>query len=205
MIKKLITSLPAKRLMIYIILIGFLPVIFSALFYAKKKKEWEAISEHIMTIHQFSQNKARKQSLNTIVRHVFAEADQFYMENQLESLTFLKKEKETLEQLLKSPTFTGNEAAEKRYAFLTSSSNRFEWVQGSVVSAEGIQQADMLLAHPVEIEAHDLKEILVRIEGSRKLKPQLIITDFKLYKKALSSGNEVFELNMKLIKREFNA
>jgi hypothetical protein len=204
-IKNPLTTLPLNRLLIYLMILGVLPLIFAGFHYAKKKKEWEEVSQQILRIHHISTTAARKQSLNTIVRRIYSEADQFYLENQLETMSFLKKEGETLQQLLKSPTFTGNEAAEKRYAYLTSHANQFEWIQGSVQTVEGIQECDTFLAHPVEIDALDLKEILLRIEGNRKGKPQLIITDFKLNKKALSSGNEVFELNMKLLKREFHS
>jgi hypothetical protein len=205
MFKKLIATLPVNRLLVYVMILGFLPIIFAALYYTKNKNEWDEVAQQILNIHHLSANAARKQSLNTAVRHAYSEADQCYLENQLEPLFFLKKEREALEQLLKGPTFTGNEAAEKRYAFLTSNANHFEWVQGSAQTAEGVQQADLFLSHPVEIDAHDLKEILIRTEGHRKGKPQLIVTDFKLNKKALSSGNEVFELNMKLLKREFHS
>ncbi len=202
-IKKFINSLPVTRLLIYVIVIGFLPIVFAALHYLQKNKEWETVSDRILDINHFSMTAARKQALNTVVRHVYGDSDQFYLENQLEQLSFLKKEKETLEQLLKSPTFTGNEATEKRYAFLNSALNRFKWIQGSIQVAEGIQETDVILSHPVEVDASDLKEIFTRIEGSRKGKPQLIISDFKLNKKEFINGNEVFELNMKLLKREF--
>lgn len=198
-------NLPLKRLLVYLVILGFLPIALALFNYTSKKREWEAVSQQIAQVQRFSETKVRKQFLNTTVRNAFMEADQFYLENHLEPLNFLKKEKETLENLLRSPAFTGNESAEKRFAFLLSKANRLQWVQGSTQAAEGIQEASCLLSHPVEIDAQDLKEILSRIEGNRKGKPQLIITDFKLNKKAHLSGNEVFELNMKLLKREFHA
>jgi len=204
MFKTLIAALPINRLLVYLIILGFLPVIFTTFHYIQKKKEWEAVSQQVLNIHYLSASAARKQSLNTAVRHVYSETDQFYLENHLEPIHFLKKEKETLEQLLKNPTFTGNESAEKRYTFLTSGANQMKFIQGSVQTAERIQEADLILSHPVEIDTHDLKEILMRIEGGRKGKPQLIISDFKLNKKECANGNEVFELHMKLLKREFN-
>ncbi len=65
--------------------------------------------------------------------------------------------------------------------------------------------------HPVEVNVSDLKKILTLIEG-RKIgefetgpqKPQLMILDFKLEKKNIRENNEVFDLNMKLLKREFS-
>jgi hypothetical protein len=203
--KKAKTPLPTRRIVIYLIILGFLPSFFALFHYTSKKKEWEAVSERILSIQHLAETKARKQYLNTIVRNAYLEADQLYLENQLEPISFLKKEKETLEQLLKSPAFTGNEGAEKRYSFLSSKANRFQWVQGSAQVAEGVHEVTCLLSHPVEVDGHDLKEILTRIEGNRKGKPQLLITDFKLNRQIRMSGNEVFELNMKLLKREFHS
>ena len=203
-LKKISSNLPFNRAMIYLVVIGFLPVVFTAFHYAQKKREWDAVSQQISSIHYLSECKARKQYFNTIVRNAYSESDPLYLENQLEPLSFLKKERETLEQLLQSPTFTGNEAAEKRYAHLTSHANRLEFLQGSPQAAEGIQETVCWLSHPVEMDSQDLKEILTRLEGNRKGKPQLLITDFKCHKKTLLSGNEVFELNIKLFKREFH-
>lgn len=204
-LKKLLESLPFNRVMIYLIVLGFLPGVFAAFHYTQKKKAWNAVSEQINAIHYLSETKARKQYFNTIVRNTYTETDPLYLENQLEPLSFLKKERENLEQLLQNPTFTGNEAAEKRYAYLTSHANRLEFLQGSPLASEGIQETVCWLSHPVEIDSYDLKELLARLEGNRKGKPQLLITDFKCQKKILLSGNEVFELNIKLLKREFHS
>ncbi len=204
-LKKLSLNLPFNRALIYLVVIGFLPLVFMVFHYTQKKREWDAVSEQINAIHHLSESKARKQYFNTIVRNAYSESDPLYLENQLEPLSFLKKERETLQQLLQSPTFTGNEAAEKRYAQLTSHANRLEFLQGSPQATEGIQETVCWLSHPVEIDSHDLKEILNRLEGKRKGKPQLLITDFKCHKKTLLSGNEVFELNIKLFKREFHS
>lgn len=200
----LMSSIPFPRLIIYIVILSFLPLLFVGYRYTKKNQEWEAVQTQLLAVRRLSETKARKQYLNTLVRSNYSEADQLYIDNHLESLSFLKKEREALQKLLLNPTFTGNEAAEKRYAFLSSEANRFEFNQGSIQTAEGVQESNLMLAHPVEIDTQDLKEILTRIEGTRKGKPQLIITDLKLHKKAHRTGNEVFELNMKLLKREFS-
>jgi len=188
-----------------LIVLGLLPSLCAAFYYAQKKREWDTVSERIQQVHALSLSKARKQYTNTIVRQVYSDADSTYLENHLEPLSFLKKERETLERLLQNPTFTGNESAEKRYAFLTSRANHLEFIPQNPEVGEGIQEVQLLLSHPVEMDAHDLKEILTRIEGNRKGKPQLLITDFRFNKKTLLGGNEVFEVNLKLLKREFQS
>jgi hypothetical protein len=203
-LQKLFNRIPINRLVTYLILLGFFPTIFATLHFYLKKNEWNDVLEKVGEIHEISETRVRKQYLNTIVRNTYCEVDQFYIENQLESLCFLKKEKERLEQLFQSPTFTGNEAAEKRYALISANANRFAFTQGNAQIAEGIHETACTLSHPVEVDTNDLKEILNRIEGVRKGKPQLIITDFKLNKKSQVNGNEVYELNLKFKKREFH-
>jgi hypothetical protein len=204
-LKVVLAKLPFQRMLIYLIILGLLPSAASALYYTQKKREWDTICQQLQAVHSLSLSKARKQYGNMIVRNAYSEVDQTYLENHLESFSFLKKERETLEQLLQNPTFTGNESAEKRYAFLTSHANRLEFMPANPEVGDGIQESHFWLSHPVEMDAHDLKEILTRIEGNRKGKPQLLITDFKFNKKTLLSGNEVLEVNLKLLKREFHS
>lgn len=203
MMNKLLQSIPFSRLVIYIVLLTLFPVFGIGFLYLKEKNTWNEVAEQILTVHSLSEQKARKQSMNTTVRKKYAKADDFYLDNQVETINFLKKEREALENLVQNPTFTGNELAERRYAFLSGEANRLQFTQGAVQGAEGVQETTVILAHPVEVDNQDLKELLMRVEGNRPKKPQLLITDFKLNKKAHSNGNEVFEVNMKLLKREF--
>ncbi|MCH9628120.1 MAG: hypothetical protein S4CHLAM2_17730 [Chlamydiales bacterium] len=201
--KKMISSIPFSRLVIYLVVLGLLPLFFVGYTYTKQKNEWDFVARRIMSVRSLSEQKARKQSLNTIVRNKFSNTDPFYLDNQVASLSFLKKEREALDNLIQNPSFTGNEAAEKRHAFLSGEANQVQFTEGAVQSGEGVQERMVSLAHPVEVDTHDLKEILTRIEGNRPGKPQLLVSDFKLNKKAHPNGNEVYELSLKLLKREF--
>ncbi|MCC5832183.1 MAG: hypothetical protein JJU12_03980 [Chlamydiales bacterium] len=201
--KKFAHSIPFSRLVLYIVLTGILPLFFTGYLYTREKNEWNAVADRIIEVHNLSEQKARKQSLNKAVRKKYRDADYLYLDNEIEPLLFLKKEREALENLIQTPSFTGNEGAERRYAFLLGEANRLRFTEGSVHSWEGVQETAEIQAHPVEVDTSDLKEILARIEGNRPGKPLLLITDFKLNKKAHPNGNQVFELNLKLLKREF--
>lgn len=203
MFKKLFNSIPLSRLLIYLALLATTPLVLLGMECQKRRAAWGGISERILALHTRAENKARKQSLNNFLRKKYRDANSLYLDHQITSLHFLKKERESLDTLIQNPSFTGSEAAEKRYLFLSGEANRMEFIEGSLQSGEGVQETTEILAHPVEVDTHDLKEILARIEGARPGKPQLLITDFKLNKKTHASGNQVFELNLKLIKREF--
>lgn len=203
MFKKLFNSIPLSRAVIYLALLAAVPLFLFGYAYQKERAAWADLSDQILALHARAENKARKQSLNSCVRKKYSEVDSYYLDHQLASLHFLKKERESLDNLIQNPSFTGSEVAEKRYLFLSGEANRLEFIEGSIQSGEGVQETTEVLAHPVEVDTHDLKEILNRIEGTKPGKPQIIITDFKLNKKTHVSGNQVFELNLKLIKREF--
>lgn len=203
MMARLFSKIPFSRLALYLLIVALLPLVGIGYFYVGQMREWEAVEAKMLSLAQLSQNKARRQYLNMAVRKNFAEVDSLYLENQLEPLSFLKSEREALEKFIQNPAFTGNEAAERRLAFLKSGANKLEWTSSPAQSAEGVQEIAVSLSHPIQVDAQDLKEILTRLEGNRKAKPQLIITDFYLLKKPLKGGQEIFELNLKLLKREF--
>ncbi len=202
--KALLNKIPPNRLIIYLLILGLAPLFFIGYQCTQKCNGWNLIAERLQAVQSAAHTQARKQLINEVVRQTYSNADQFYLENQLEPLCFLKKESDALEKLIQNPSFTGNEAAEKRYHYLSSSSNKLEFAAGTAQSGEEFQESLYHLTHPVEIDAHDIKEILTRIEGKRKTKPQLLITDFKIQKQVHTNGSEVFALTMKLLKREFS-
>ncbi len=200
---KILTTIPLKRLVLYLLILGLVPFVCIGYFYKKEEAAWNRVGERIFAIHSLSLKSAAKQSLNQAIRKKYTSCDDFYLENQVERLSLLKREQDTLRQLIQNPSFTGNEQAEKRFATLTGDANCLKFTEGSRQSGEGIQETTEILARPVEVDTEDLKELLTRIEGDLPAKPQLLITDLKLNRKRHTDGNEVFELSVKLLKREF--
>jgi hypothetical protein len=203
MLKKIKNFIPLKRIVFYLLITGCFPAFFTFYyFYSKKCKlnQWELAVERI---HNAAVVQAKKQAVNQKIRRFYANSESLYLDRQLEKIRFLKKEKEALEQMLRSRTFTGNEAAELRYTFLTGEENRLLFTEFSSQKGEGIIETLLLLAHPVEIDSFDLKDILSYVEGTHSKQPQLLITDFKIARKKKPTTDEVFELNLKILKREY--
>lgn len=205
MIKNLFASIPFQRLVVYFVILALLPFLLVTYGFIKARSDCLEVRKRIDQVRLFALEREQKQAVNQEVRRLYAQADSLYLDQSLEILTFLKKEKDALEQLFQSPTFTGNEAAESRYLFITGEENRIKFSETMNETKEGIQEAVAVFAHPIEIDGTDLKEILTRIEGKRAGQPQLIISDFKLIKKSLPLRSEVYELHLKLLKREFLA
>lgn len=195
-------KIPFSRLLVYLILLGAAPIIFVGTHYAKEKKQLQTVMQSISHISHLGRVKAEKQSTNTSLRKIHEQIDTNYI-TRLEKLSFLEKEKIALETLFDSRSFTSNEGAQKRYAFITGGQNALLFAEKDVQSADHICETLESVVHPVEIDHADLYTILELIEGNQEKKPQLLISDLKLTKLAKADGNEVFEFNCSFIKREF--
>jgi hypothetical protein len=206
----LFKSIPLKRLLVYAILVGLLPLaVVGGLFYLRVEG-LEKIEQTIAHLELLAWQKEKKQSVNKGVQARFVDADHFYIDKHLESLTFLNAEIQNLEDISNHPNFTEDEAIRNRLDFLTGIQNRLHFSEGPLQSNGVFQEVVETAAHAVQIDGSDLKKILTFIEGVSidsltppPGRPQLFFLDFKLDKKALVPSGDVFLLNLKVLKREY--
>ncbi len=133
--------------------------------------------------------------------------DPHYLEKNIETLTFLLPEMKKLETIqLENPD---EQQASKRLQFLKGGNNRLVFSEEQIRSNDVFREIEEMQQHPVEMNEEDLKKLLCLIEGitiwpygPKEKRPQLIIKDFRLSKKELSSQEKVFVVSMQLIKRE---
>lgn len=199
--------------MIYATIIALVPLALVLYLLTGKQNELNNLEETLETIQYQATVKEKKQALNVAVRQHFREADHFYIDKNLETLIFLESELETLQKLSNDKSFEDDERIKRRIEFLTGTgkeSNQMIFSEGIVQSFPLFQETVETLVHPVELNATDLQKILAKIEGVSMggfqpgpNRPQLIITDLKLDKKTISENNEVYQLNLKLLKREY--
>lgn len=204
MIAKLLSFIPLKRLLLYLMILGLLPL-FAALFLLQRN--YEGLNElrtAFGEVQEMSRERRMKEATSLLAAQVYGGADPFYLDHILEPLELLGSERRALAKLIQESSFTGDELIEKRYAHLLSHASRLQFTEGAVATGGGIHETKELLARPVEIDTEDLKIILESIEGKGGNKPQLMITDLRLVRKATPLKNEVFELNLALLKREFS-
>ena len=198
----------------YVILIGLLPLVFVVFLFISQQTSLEELQSSLEYIQHEALVKEKKQALNLAVRQHFHDADHFYIDKQLETLTFLDQETELLQKLSSNNSFANDERIKKRLEFLTGTNgnpgNRLVFSEGVVQKYPLFQETVETLMHPVEIDSKDLQEILAKIEGVKMAaalpgpnRPQLFITEFRLEKKTTNEKNQIFQLNLKLVKREF--
>lgn len=205
MFKKLFAQIPQNRLLVYLLALGLLPVGIVAFDYLIKARALDALSLEVTRLQSEALTKRQSQAGNNLVREHYAACDHFYLERALENLPLLKKEREALEKMVGTSLFSGSDAQESRLAFLKGSENRLRFTEGNIQVGEGIRETIVTLDHPVEIDTDDLREILERVEEKKEGAPQLLIADFTIAKKRGASASEVYELSLKLVKREFGA
>ena len=203
-------SIPQKRLFLYLLLSGLIPIIFAWLTFSSQIESANELENRILTVQSQAYSRENKQSINMAVRNHYSDADHFYIDKNLESLTLLEPEIESLKNMTASPNFNEDENVKRRLEMLTGPSNRLSFTEGVVQSSPAFQEVTETLAHPVEIDTNNLRHILCLIEGTSigscvppPNRPQLLVLDFKIDKKNTSEKNEVYLLNLKLLKREF--
>lgn len=205
----MLSQIPLNRLLLYVVLLGLLLPALSLLYFFSKKNSLESLHNNIQMVHLLATTRERKQAVNIAVRNNFRDADHFYIDKNLETLSFLDPEIEGLQKVLSNKNFPDDENIKKRLEFLTGPTNNMVFTEGVVQSTPQFQEVTESLVHPVEVNEEDLKIILARIEGTAignatpgPNRPQLIILDFKIEKKSILD-NQVYFLNLKLLKREF--
>lgn len=204
------SSIPFNRTILYAMLFFLLPIVFVGMKIFSGIHGINQIGDKIEHVQLVALQQEKKQASNITVINHFKEADHFYIDKNLEVLTFLEPEIEALQKIVQHKNFTDDEVIKKRLEVLTGSGNALRFSEGAIQTHPQFQETTETLIHPVEVNLHDIQKMLALIEGIQigsfmpaQSRPQLVILDFKLEKKKALDKNEVFLLNMKLLKREF--
>jgi CRISPR/Cas system-associated endonuclease/helicase Cas3 len=119
-----------------------------------------------------------------------------------EPLRFLEGELRRLQTVLRD-----DPNLQRRYDYL-STDNQLSFLQESSKSGDLFNEYRLKLKHPVDLDAEDLKKVLTLIEGvstnlysPKKGRPLMIVTDFKLVRKKSPLQEEIYEVDLKLLRR----
>jgi len=203
-------EIPQGRALIYILLLGLIPLLMAAVQFYNKNEALTALDNTLEEVQHEALVREKRQALNMIVRNHFRDADHFYIDKYVETLDFLEPETEALQKIVNNKNLPEDDISKKRLDFLTGPQNNLIFNEGAVQKFPFFQETVETLLHAVEVNNEDLKKILARIEGvdigpykPATNRPQLLVLDFRLDRKKLNEKNEVFLLNMKLLKREY--
>lgn len=204
-------KIPPQRLMWYCLLFCFVPLTLVVMYGLSEGRRLARLENMLESTQHTLTQYERKHAQNMSVREYYRDADHFYIDKHLETIPLLEEEVGLLSKIVENNNIGQIDTVSKRLEKLTSSINALQFVESAVHAYPYFQETTEMLAHPVEVDLEDIKNILSKTEGveigpytSASGRPQLIITDFKIEKKLIRENNEVFILNMKLIKREYN-
>lgn len=204
-------NIPQGRALVYIMLFSLLPSLFASVYIWMKLGTLSGIESELSSVKEHAFLKEKRQAVNQNLQNFYKDADHFYIDKQLETLTFLEPEVEALQKLSSQKNIPEDEVLKKRLDKLSGPENSLTFTEGVVQNYGAFQETTETLSHPVEVNVADLYKILTRVEGVAlngdtppEGRPQLIVLDFRLEKKKSLDANEVYQLNMKLLKREFS-
>lgn len=175
------------------------------------QKEYYAsnISESCITI----QKLANEQEQNRTIIGKFQNKDPLYLQKQIEPLLLLQKEAKELES---DPIFNSlpvTKDQKNRMVFLSSSENRFSFVEGKVLQNQMMRETIESQNKAVELDQKDLEKILILLEGSNipqdsltqqiLEKRPLLLTESAELERKKKGEREVWLFKTKLIKRTF--
>lgn len=203
-------NIPQSRVLLYLLILGMLPLLAVSTLLLSRLDAVDDLETSLQMMQDKALLKGRKQAANLALANYYRPADHFYIDKNLEKLRLLEPEVENLTKTSANMNFADNEGVRKRLEFLTGPQNRISFTEVAVQSTPQFQEVIEQLAHPVEVNLEDIRKILSLIEGVEfgnakpaPDKPQLLLLEFKLDKKDSGDKNQVFALNMKLLKREF--
>ena len=137
----------------------------------------------------------------------YSDFEPYFVNQSLETFSFLQDELAELHHLKDHPATINKSELARRISFLEGSENKLAFAEETVQSSSVFKESEERQLHPVEINEEDLNRLLSLIEGvavdnfsPHPRSPQLLIQDFSLTKK---EGANTFDLNLSLIKREF--
>lgn len=206
----MLNGIPFQRALAYLVGLCLLPALFFTAAFFSNRSYLDDVEERLDTVEQLALTQEKRQAQNLTVINHFKDADHFYIDKRLESVHPLEPEVEALQKIVAHKNFTDDEEIKKRLDFLTGGGNSLRFTEGVVQTFPQFQETTETLIHPVEVNLNDVQRILALVEGVKvgtyepaPERPQLIILDFKLDKKKIHEKNEVYLMNMKLLKREF--
>jgi len=204
-------EIPLSRLILYMMAAGLLPVLFALMHYFSVTSSLDTLEMQVLDVTQMAYTREKQQAVNMAARQYFKEADRFYIDKYLESLSFLEPEVASLQKIASNPAYPEDEIIKKRLDLLSGPGNAMVFSEGVVQSYPFFKETTETLVHSIEVNVDDIQKILSKIEGIQighyapgPNRPQLIVLDIKLDKKRVNTKNEVFTLNLKLLKREYS-
>ena len=205
MIKKHLKSFVAPKVVLVLMLSGFLCSVLLSIFFYQKWSEYEELEQTISELQYKKQISERAEKRKNKYYSEIEKSDRFYIQNHLEPFLPLSAEIKEIENLL---VYQKEDLSlQNRVHFLKNASNRLRFEEKKSEKFENIEEVELHQISKIEVDLNDIKQLLCLIEGvsigpytSRHDKPQLIIKELILERKG-KEDKQTYLIEMDLIQR----
>lgn len=187
--------------------LALLPSLFYMVYFFSCWASLENTQEDLQRLIQKSTVANSKKQEGDLFLQTLQKADHYYVDKCLENQIFLEPE---LKQCQVALAYDPEDfEAKKRMEFLNGGSNRLRFSEQNLKNGQGFLEVEEVQQRPVEMNLDDLKKLLANIENvsigpflpSSGI-PQLMIKNFELNRKKMKEDEELYLINLHLIKRE---
>lgn len=182
-----------------ITLLSFIPTCLAILYFLHAESNLEGMESEVKMLKIKAANVHKAQAEEIQRQKALQRVDPNYVASQLESLPLRADEIKYLEALAKANSLSKEKTERLK---VLKKQNHLRFTAEAAQKKEHFTETELCQEKPVEMDLNDLKTVLARVETTNNGAPELVVTEFDLSKKPLSSTEECYELQMKLIKRE---
>ncbi len=175
-------------------------VLASLLYSSSRLRKTEEFKEEAFRLKKLSESLLQQKEKDSACLASLKKADKQYVDKHLETLSLLESEAKRLQAL--SLYRKENAALLQRLEFLKEGKNRLVFIEKQRRQTQGLQEIEEKLQHLVECNDDDLKKMIDLIEKEEEGKPQLLVKEFDLTRKKTPFDEEVYAIDLELIKRE---
>lgn len=200
----------AKIKPVFFFLFLCLPLIFTGLYTMQKRAEIQDLQAFYETTLVKECKSLHKRADKEKFFSRYKESESYFIDQQIESMPLLQDEIDWLHTYEKHPALADAKLAQQRLAFLAKGRNRICFTEEAVRKSSSCEEVEEKMKRPVEMNQEDLKKLLSLIESEpignhqpHLKSPQMILTDFCLKRKTSPFKQEIFEVKLELLKREF--
>ncbi|MBJ7449834.1 MAG: hypothetical protein JHC93_05695 [Parachlamydiales bacterium] len=196
------SKIPPKRLLAYLIMLGILPLILLIYSQNQRHQKMKRLENGLQSAQDEMIKAAQRQSKNIEIAKTYQGRDQHYLEKNVESLQFLENEARCLKEWIETASFLDVSLLQDRLSFINNNKNKLCFRETQAEQLTKFNETLQVLQNPVEVNSYDIINILEHLEFGENT-PHFLITDFKLERKNEKLQQEVFSLDLKLIRREY--
>src|SRR5262245_39153866 len=134
-----------QRLIVYILLLGCIPLLFVASNYYMAMSRQERLSFALSDAIHLAKQKNAKEARNKQVKQLFSDSDHIYNDKELETIVPLTQEMEEIQKILQQGFHQDEEKLKKRLQFLKEQ-NKITFTEGSIKAYSTFQETTETLA-----------------------------------------------------------